>query len=211
MGMINTLKKEFADLEYVAAKTPGQLVSNSKVIIAATTSKTPLFESSPDNILGKTFISIGSFRPDMQEFPHIVIESADDIFVDTMFAAKESGDIANPLKDNVIQKGEIKEFAGLLGKNEIFENRTIFFKSAKMNISSNLNTAYSSALGGIQQGQAGIVKNASDIASIAKPDSNVNLTESLVDLKVNQQAVEVNSKVLASVDDTVGTLLDILA
>ena len=82
---------------------------------------------------------------------------------------------------------------------------------SKMNISSNLNTAYSSALGGIQQGQAGIVKNASDIASIAKPDSNVNLTESLVDLKVNQQAVEVNSKVLASVDDTVGTLLDILA
>ena len=132
MGMINTLKKEFADLEYVAAKTPGQLVSNSKVIIAATTSKTPLFESSPDNILGKTFISIGSFRPDMQEFPHIVIESADDIFVATMFAAKESGDIANPLKDNVIQKGEIKEFAGLLGKNEIFENRTIFFKSVGM-------------------------------------------------------------------------------
>ena len=132
MGMINTLKKEFADLEYVAAKTPNQLVADSKVIIAATTSKTPLFEASPENIFGKTFISIGSFRPDMQEFPNTVIENADDVFVDTMFATRESGDIATPLKDHVIAKDRIKEFAGLLGENEIFENKTIFFKSVGM-------------------------------------------------------------------------------
>ena len=132
MGMINTLKQEFSDLEYVAAKTPNQLVANSKVIIAATTSKTPLFDSSPDNIFGKIFISIGSFRPDMQEFPNTVIENADDIFVDTMFATKESGDIAIPLKDHVIAKDRIKEFAGALGKNETFENKTVFFKSVGM-------------------------------------------------------------------------------
>jgi len=132
MGMINTLKQEFSDLEYVAAKTPGQLVTDSRVIIAATTSKTPLFAASPDFILGKIFISIGSFRPDMQEFPHTVIENADDVFVDTMFATKESGDIAIPLKDHVIAKDKIKEFAGLLGKNEIFKNRTVLFKSVGM-------------------------------------------------------------------------------
>jgi ornithine cyclodeaminase/alanine dehydrogenase-like protein (mu-crystallin family) len=132
VGMINTLKQEFADLEYVAAKTPNQLVADSKVIIAATTSKTPLFEASPDNIFGKIFISIGSFRPDMQEFPNTVIENADDVFVDTMFATRESGDIAIPLKDHVIAKDRIKEFAGLLGKNETFENKTIFFKSVGM-------------------------------------------------------------------------------
>jgi len=132
MGMIHTLKQEFTDLEYVVAKTPDQLVENSRVIIAATTSKTPLFETSPDRILGKTFISIGSFRPDMQEFPHTVIESSDHVFVDTLFAAKESGDIATPLKDRVIEKEKIKEFAGLLGKNESFENKTIFFKSVGM-------------------------------------------------------------------------------
>lgn len=132
MGMINTLKQEFSDLEYVAAKTPNQLVADSKVIIAATTSKTPLFEANPDNIFGKTFISIGSFRPDMQEFPNTVIENADDVFVDTVFATKESGDIAIPLKDHVIAKDRIKEFAGLLEKNEIFENKTVFFKSVGM-------------------------------------------------------------------------------
>ncbi len=132
MGMINTLKQEFSSLEYVAAETPDQLLADSRVIIAATTSKSPLFEASPDNILGKTFISIGSFRPDMQEFPNIVIKNADDIFVDTLFAIKESGDIATPLKDHVIAKDRIKEFAGLLRENTIFENRTVFFKSVGM-------------------------------------------------------------------------------
>jgi len=132
MGMINALKLEFADVEYVAATTPNQLLADSQVIIAATTSKTPLFEARPEQLLGKIFISIGSFRPDMQEFPNSVIEHADDIFVDTLFATKESGDIATPLKDRVVAKERIKEFAGLLGKNKRFENRTVFFKSVGM-------------------------------------------------------------------------------
>ncbi len=131
-GMINTLKQEFNDLEYVSAKNPNQLLVDSRVIIAATTSKSPLFEAGPEHILGRTFISIGSFRPDMQEFPNTVIKNADDIFVDTLFAAKESGDIATPLKDHVIAKDRIKQFAGLLGKNRIFKNRTVFFKSVGM-------------------------------------------------------------------------------
>jgi len=131
-NMINRLKQEFTDIEYVAAKNANQLVTDSRVIIAATTSKNPLFEMKSEDIKGKTFISIGSFRPDMQEFPNIVIESADDIFVDTMFAAKESGDIAKPLNDNIIQKSVIKEFAGLLNKKRTFEDRTVFFKSVGM-------------------------------------------------------------------------------
>ncbi|WP_457553326.1 ornithine cyclodeaminase family protein [Desulfobacula sp.] len=132
MGMINTLKREFPKIEYMAAKTPKQLVEKSCVIIAATTSKRPLFEASPDFISGKTFISIGSFRPDMQEFPNIVIKRADNVFVDTLFAAKESGDIAIPLMDNVIAKEKIKEFAEVLEQSKIFENKTVFFKSVGM-------------------------------------------------------------------------------
>ena len=130
--MIKILKQEYPNIEYVIADHPDQLVENSSVIIAATNSSKPLFEAGSDCILGKTFISIGSFRPDMQEFPNTVIANADDIFVDTMFAAKESGDIAIPLKDHAVTKETIKEFAGLLEKNTTFKNRTIFFKSVGM-------------------------------------------------------------------------------
>ncbi|NOX35805.1 MAG: ornithine cyclodeaminase family protein [Deltaproteobacteria bacterium] len=130
--MSRILKKEYPGVEYVIPDHPAQLIENSAVIIAATTSTAPLFQTSRDCILGKTFISIGSFRPGMQEFPDTVIKNADDVFVDTMFAAKESGDIAIPLKNHVVKKEKIKEFAGLLENNNYSENKTVLFKSVGM-------------------------------------------------------------------------------
>jgi ornithine cyclodeaminase/alanine dehydrogenase-like protein (mu-crystallin family) len=102
------------------------------VIIAATTSRTPLFDVSADLVTGKLFISIGSFRPDMQEFPNTVAKTADEIFVDTLFAARESGDLAVPLKDHAIEMEKIREFAGLLEKNTRTQSPTVFFKSVGM-------------------------------------------------------------------------------
>jgi len=131
-NMSAILKKEYPDVEYVIADHPDQLVENASLVIAATTSSNPLFEITPESVMGKTFISIGSFRPDMQEFPDTVIENADDIFVDTMVAARESGDIANPLKNHSVAKDKIKEFALLLEKNSYSENKTILFKSVGM-------------------------------------------------------------------------------
>jgi len=130
--MSRILKEEYPDVDYAITENANQLVENSKVIIAATTSQNPLFETIPDLVMGKIFISIGSFRPDMQEFPDTVIATADDVFVDTLFAVKESGDIAIPLKNHVVTKNKIKEFAGLLEKNTYPENRTVFFKSVGM-------------------------------------------------------------------------------
>jgi len=77
--------------------------------------------------------------------------------------------------------------------------------------SMNINSALSSALSGLQQAQSGIAKNAFEIASVAKPNSNVNLTESIVNLKINERSFEANAKVLSTVDDTIGTLLDVIA
>lgn len=130
--MCNVLKKDYPDVEYVIADHPNQVVENSSVIIAATTSSKPLFDISPDVAKGKLFISIGSFRPEMQEFPNTVVAASDLVFVDTLFAIKESGDIATPLKDNVVKIDKIKEFAGLLEKGTIIKDKTVFFKSVGM-------------------------------------------------------------------------------
>jgi ornithine cyclodeaminase/alanine dehydrogenase-like protein (mu-crystallin family) len=131
-SMARELRKEYPDVEYTVADHPEQLVENSRVIIAATTSRTPLFDVSADLVTGKLFISIGSFRPDMQEFPNTVAKTADEIFVDTLFAARESGDLAVPLKDHAIEMEKIREFAGLLEKNTRTQSPTVFFKSVGM-------------------------------------------------------------------------------
>ncbi len=132
IAMITELQKDYPDVEYVIADNPKQLVEKSKIIIAATTSSKPLFDIPPELVKGRLFISIGSFRPEMQEFPNTVIRTADEVFVDTLFAAEESGDIATPLKEGAATFDKIKEFATLLGKPGAFADQTILFKSVGM-------------------------------------------------------------------------------
>ena len=76
----------------------------------------------------------------------------------------------------------------------------------------NVDSALNSALSGLQSSKAGIVKNAQDIASVGTDkSSNVNLTASLIDLKINERSFEANAKVISTVDDTIGSLLDVIA
>jgi len=130
--MAQTLKHEFPNVTYVTTDISEELVENSQLIVAATTSSQPLFRDDPALVKGKTFISIGSFKPDMKEFPDAVISTADHVYVDTLFAAKESGDICIPLENKVVELGKIKPFANLLEKSISMENKTIFFKSVGM-------------------------------------------------------------------------------
>jgi ornithine cyclodeaminase/alanine dehydrogenase-like protein (mu-crystallin family) len=132
--MMEKLKQEFSGVDYIITKTAAELVEKSGLIIAATTSHTPLFNAESEDIRGKTFISIGSYRPDMQEFPDKVIEVADTVFVDTLFAMEESGDIAAPLKKQPVIREKIKEFSTLFRKNTYAEKSTIFFKSVGMGL-----------------------------------------------------------------------------
>jgi ornithine cyclodeaminase/alanine dehydrogenase-like protein (mu-crystallin family) len=130
--MAQTLKKQFPQVTYVTTENCEELVKASQLIIAATTSRRPLFSDEPTLVKGKIFISIGSFKPDMKEFPDAVITTADHVYVDTLFAAKESGDICIPLERNIVAPEKINAFSCLLEKPISLENKTIFFKSVGM-------------------------------------------------------------------------------
>lgn len=109
-----------------------QLMKDSQVVIAATTSAAPVFEADMSEVRGKTFISIGSFTPEMKEFPDAVIRGADAVYVDTLFAARESGDICRPLAEQIIPKDKIQAFSSVLERSLDTEERTVFFKSVGM-------------------------------------------------------------------------------
>ncbi len=130
--MARILKEAFPQVTYVTTDNSEELVKSSQLIIAATTSRKPLFKDDPSLVKGKTFISIGSFRPEMKEFPDAVISTADHVYVDTLFAAKESGDICIPLENKVVKPEKIKAFTSLVAKPIDLENKTLFFKSVGM-------------------------------------------------------------------------------
>ena len=71
--------------------------------------------------------------------------------------------------------------------------------------------AFQSGFAGVQSSLQQINKNAADIASLSQPDSDVNLTSTLVSNLSAQQQAEASLKVIEVSNATVGTLLDIKA
>ena len=132
-AMVETLQTTHPHVSFQVAGTARDLVDACQVVICATTSTQPVFEAAPAEVKGKTFISIGSFTPKMKELPDAVITAADAVYVDTPFAAQESGDICIPLKNQVVSRNKIQPFAQLVRHPVDTEgDKTWFFKSVGM-------------------------------------------------------------------------------
>lgn len=101
-----------------------ELVESADVIITATTSEHPLFQT--HNVHDKTFIGIGSFKPNMREYPGHIFSALDHLFIDTPLAVEESGDLRIPLRLNWVRKEQIQIFP--VTKH----TGTILFKSVGM-------------------------------------------------------------------------------
>lgn len=106
------------------ATSSDELVEKSDVIITATTSYVPLFET--ENIAGKMFVGIGSFKPNMREYSDAFLKKMDHILVDTPFAKNETGDLKLPLERGIISESDIQLFSPK------FLEGTVFFKSVGM-------------------------------------------------------------------------------
>jgi ornithine cyclodeaminase/alanine dehydrogenase-like protein (mu-crystallin family) len=132
-AMAETLESTHPHVNFQVAGTARDLVDACQVVICATTSTQPVFEADPPDVKGKTFVSIGSFTPEMKELPDAVITAADAVYVDTPFAARESGDICIPLKNKVVTEDKIQPFAPVT-RHPVARghDKTLFFKSVGM-------------------------------------------------------------------------------
>ena len=90
----------------------GELLARTDVVIAATTSAEPVLPDDPALLAGKHFISVGSYRPAMQELPDAVYRLAGHLVLDSDFARHEVGDAINPVEK------------GILAPTEVFCNRS---------------------------------------------------------------------------------------
>ena len=64
------------------------------------------------------------------------------------------------------------------------------------------------AVQAINKASTNMQKEAHKIATSTEPDSQTNITESLVKMKMHARETEANAQVLKYVDNMVGTLLD---
>lgn len=126
------IKNYFRDLEVIKCKSAEVLCRSSSIIITATGSTQPVVPKSGGWWHGKTLVGIGSYKPDMREFPDEILADVKRVYVDTMHGLEESGDLLSPLKDGVIHREQIAPLSELICGNAVLEKGTQFFKSVGM-------------------------------------------------------------------------------
>ncbi len=121
------------DVKIAISSTVENLVEKSQVIITATSSSEPVLPNDDLLFSEKCVIGIGSFKPDMREFSQALFKKVAQIFVDTEFAIKESGDLAIPLRKEWIKTKQVNTLAKLItGKVKRDPSTTTCFKSVGM-------------------------------------------------------------------------------
>ncbi len=127
---INEFKVIFPDILITLARDTEQLCLNSEIIITATNSKNPLFPDSTEIFEGKTFIAIGSYKPDYREYPDKFFRQTDQIFVDTIHGKKETGDLIYPIRNHLIDENNVYSLGSLIeGEIALSDNPGRFFKT----------------------------------------------------------------------------------
>ncbi len=123
------------DIDIHSMKSVDKAIEHADIIITSTTSKVPVLPNNPKLLKNKLIIGIGSFQPTMREFPKILYQLTDHLFIDTHDAIKESGDITTPLENNWITKDSIQAMSTYITSNTkltLQQDKTIIFKSTGM-------------------------------------------------------------------------------
>ena len=124
-------KSYFPNINVHIAKDNKELLEKSQLIITATTSPTPLLPNDADLLKGKHFLAVGSYKPDMRELPEALFSLVDNVYVDTLHAIEESGDLAFPIQKNLLKREQIHTLAPHIRQQTAPTNtaKTTLFKS----------------------------------------------------------------------------------
>ncbi|TNE63263.1 MAG: ornithine cyclodeaminase family protein [Bacteroidetes bacterium] len=128
-----TFQAHYPDIPVIPCPTPEALLGQTSVIIAATSASKPVLPDNPELLLHKHFISIGSFKPDMQELPDAVYQLAGQVVLDSPGARQETGDVLNPLAKGLVLPNAVFPIAQLIaGARQVNVLETTVYKSAGM-------------------------------------------------------------------------------
>ncbi|MFC1782841.1 ornithine cyclodeaminase family protein [Planctomycetota bacterium] len=92
------LAPELPEVKLHQVNSIDQLVEESQIVITTTTSNMPVLPNKEKLLAKKHFVGIGSYRPNMREFPQALFKQLRRVYVDTNHALDESGDLIEPLK-----------------------------------------------------------------------------------------------------------------
>lgn len=122
----------YPNIKVIKCDSPKDLCEASDIIITATGSHQPVVPDKGGWWKGKTLIGIGSYKPEMKEYPDGIFNDVSQVFVDTLHAKAEAGDLVKPLRKGLIQENNVISLADLILDKVDIQGDTRFFKSVGM-------------------------------------------------------------------------------
>lgn len=135
ISLSEKLQSDYPDIRIKTAESVEELTYKSDVVITTTTARTPVFPDSAELFAGKHFIAVGSFEPDVREYPDALFTHTSSVWVDIDFAKEESGEILVPLRDGLLREEQIitlGQFIRSGKKPDRGLSGTTFFKTVGM-------------------------------------------------------------------------------
>jgi ornithine cyclodeaminase len=130
---IDAVARRTSSVRFARCADADELVSKAQVVIAATTSNSPVLPANRSLLENRHFVSVGSFKPAMQELPDSVYELTGEVVVDSDAAKSEVGDLINPLARGWLREENVIHLAQLVtGQRAVDTERTTVFKSVGM-------------------------------------------------------------------------------
>jgi ornithine cyclodeaminase/alanine dehydrogenase-like protein (mu-crystallin family) len=133
VAFVQNLRSHAPDVETIVCSDSSELLAHTDLIITATTSNTPVLPNELQTIRGKHFVSVGSFRPHMQELPDAVYDLAQSIAVDSELARYEVGDVINAVKRGAVPENNVYPIGQVLAaKRRVDRTHTTVYKTSGM-------------------------------------------------------------------------------
>jgi ornithine cyclodeaminase/alanine dehydrogenase-like protein (mu-crystallin family) len=128
------LRKDLSQLEIVTANTVEELLVESEIVITATPATNPVLPDNEEHLRDKSYIAIGSYKPEMRELPHSLYNLIENVLIDTEHGIEESGDLITPLEKDWVKTNQIIKFGEYLDQGPRLRKtgETTLFKSVGM-------------------------------------------------------------------------------
>ncbi len=104
------IEKELSELKVKVVEAVEELVAEADLVITATPATCPVLPDQRDMLRNKSYVSIGSYKPEMRELPEALYSLLDRVLIDTEHGLDESGDLITPLEKGWISKEKIVPF-----------------------------------------------------------------------------------------------------
>lgn len=133
-AMSKKFKQILPNIEAEAVNDVKRLLEVSDIVITTTPSAEPVLPDDEALLKGKHYIGIGSYKPEMREFPTSLYGLVQQVFIDTEHGLEESGDLITPLQQKLIRREQIVTFGKYLSIKQTFGpiGETTLFKSVGM-------------------------------------------------------------------------------